>query len=101
MTTLSTETPDPICLTFDYVEEGYCRVYFRTPSNRLFCVQEEGKDNLVLYSCIDDGDYDEPNYPVTAKPHHVFDIVGGDSDLIKAVNAWTQGTKVNHTSGVT
>lgn len=47
-------------LFFAYTEPGYCRVYYKTKSGRLFCVQEEMKGVYEFYICSDD----EPFSPV-------------------------------------
>lgn len=61
------------------VDNGYCRVYYRHDAEgdkRLFCMQEEGKDNFELLVCTDEG---EPDYPMRLDNIESIELPEGDS----------------------
>jgi hypothetical protein len=61
---------------YKFLEEdtGYCRAYYRNLKGRLFCIQNESPNHLLLvwYECTSDG---EPLDPMELPPREEFDEV--------------------------
>jgi hypothetical protein len=43
-------------LKFHSADTGFCRVYYKSESNGLYCTQEEEEDVFIWYACTKDGE---------------------------------------------
>ncbi|MCY1283630.1 hypothetical protein D9M70_325130 [compost metagenome] len=51
-------------LTYHSTNNGFCRVYYRSPGKHLYAFQEDRRDEFTLYACSRDG---EPSHEVTVQ----------------------------------
>lgn len=74
-------------MTFAYTEPGYCRVYYKGKSGKLYCVQEEAEGVYEFYACIDD----EPCSAV--KPNGcTFEAIPNPSEYDKGFMEWLKAS---------
>lgn len=81
-------------LRYIYTDTGYCRAYYRVGAGNgvLYCWQDEGKGNFILYRCTE-SDH-EPEYAVNIEGRDIkFYPPQGGTDLDKDLTAFleTQG----------
>lgn len=53
--------PPTIELKYHSCNSGFCRVYYKSKKNNLFCFQEDYKDTFGFFSCTKEG---EPDFPI-------------------------------------
>ena len=59
-------------VTRSHNDSGNCREYFRTkPNNQLICLQQEGGNSGVWYTCIDDGCWEEPCSQIDTSKYYI------------------------------
>jgi hypothetical protein len=74
-------------LKLNYVDEGYCRIVYKSESGCSYCLQEE-RDNYFEFYRTTGGDWDEPSYPVDFKHVLTIEPAPEDSPMGKRANQW-------------
>lgn len=58
---------EPQTFKYMYEESGYCRVYYRGSKGGVYCLQWEGGDIHVFYTCTDEAEPETPFAKIPAQ----------------------------------